>query len=185
MSRDRRQQLLLGVLVLALGALTIWAVSVDVQTGIIETVRRRRIIGDALAPTVAAGVLLMAGLLLLLERPSEPIALSRESWRFLAMAGAILALSLVVMRWTGPALVELSRSFGADLPEYRQLRATRPWSWSGYVVGGAVLVGGLIALVRLRLDWRALALGLGVATALAAAYDLPFRNLILPPNGDL
>lgn len=185
MSRERRQQLFLGVIVLALGAVVIWAISVDVQTGIVETVRRRRIIGDALAPAVAAGTLLVAGVLLLLERPSGPVQISRESWLFLAAASAILALSLIVMRWTGPGLVELLRLLGADLPEYRQLRATRPWSWTGYVAGGAVLVGGLISLTRLRPSWRALALGLAVATALAAAYDLPFRNLILPPNGDL
>ena len=185
MSRERKQQLFLALLVLLLGGLVIWAVSVDVQSGIIETVRRRRIIGDALAPSVAAGVLLLAGLLLLLERPAGPMPITRESWRFLAMTAAILALALLVMRWTGPALVEALRLLGADLPEYRQLRATRPWSWTGYVIGGALLVGGLISLVRLRLDWRALALGLAVATLLAAAYDLPFRNLILPPNGGL
>ena len=101
------------------------------------------------------------------------------------MVSAIMALSLIMMRWTGPGLVELLRVLGADLPEYRQLRATWPWSWAGYVAGGAVLVGGLVSLVRLHLNWRALALGVGVATLLAAAYDLPFRNLLLPPNGDL
>lgn len=96
-----------------------------------------------------------------------------------------MTVSLLLMRWTGPAIVELMRSAGADMPTYRQLRATPPWSWLGYVAGGAVLVGGLISLVRLRPSWCAFALGLVVALVLAAAYDLPFRNLILPPNGDL
>jgi hypothetical protein len=37
----------------------------------------------------------------------------------------------------------------------------------------------------LRPGWRAFGLGLVISLALAAAYDLPFGNLILPPNGDL
>jgi len=185
MGRERRQMLLLGLAVIALAGLVLWAIAVDVQTGIVETVRRRRVIGDALAPTVAACLLLVAGALALLERPEALIRLTAESWAHAATVAALMALSLAIMRWTGPATVEALRLAGADLPAYRQLRATPPWSWIGYVAGGAVLVGGLVALVRLRPGWGALGLGLAVALGLAAAYDLPFRNLILPPNGDL
>jgi len=185
MDRDRRQLLTLGLVVLALAGLVFWAISVDVQTGVIETVRRRRVIGDALAPTVAACVLLAGGLLLLIERPAAPLPLKAESWRYIAAVAAILTVSLILMRWTGPATVELMGAAGADLPAYRQLRASLPWSWLGYVAGGTFLIGGLISLVRLRPGWRAFGLGLAISLALAAAYDLPFRNLILPPNGDL
>jgi hypothetical protein len=66
MDRDRRQLLVLGLVVLALAGLVFWAISADVQTGVVETVRRRRVIGDALAPMAAACVLLAGGLLLLL-----------------------------------------------------------------------------------------------------------------------
>jgi anaerobic C4-dicarboxylate transporter len=103
MDRDRRHLLVLGLVVLALAGLVFWAISVDVQTGVVETVRPRRVIGDALAPTVAACMLLAGGLLLLIERPAAPLRLNAESWRFIAAVAAILTVALILMRGTGPA----------------------------------------------------------------------------------
>ena len=50
--------------------------------------------------------------------------------------------------------------------------------------GGTVMVAGLIAVVEQRLTAAALAAALLSAAALAVFYDVPFDDLLLPPNGD-
>ena len=90
------------------------------------------------------------------------------------------ALGLGLMRWTGPLAAWL-----LDAGEYRLLRDTVPWKYMGFVTGGTVIVGGLVALMEARASLRAALIGLAAAAALAAAYDLPFGDLLLPPNGDV
>ena len=89
------------------------------------------------------------------------------------------------MRWTGPLAVWLAGSASDTELSYRALRDTAPWKYIGYLTGGTMLVGGLIALINRCVTWRTIAIGLFVSAALAGIYDLPFEDLLLPPNGDL
>jgi hypothetical protein len=165
--------------VFALVLLFVW-IPQDIDSGIVEQVRRRSVIGDALAPAVAGVVLLAGAAVLVLERRQEPTAgLSGESWRFLISFVAILAVSFALMRWTGPALAALGGT------EYRPLRATVPWKYLGFALGGWVMVFGLVTLTERRSSWRGALTGALMVVLLIAVYDLPFSDLLLPPNGDL
>jgi len=83
--------------------------------------------------------------------------------------------------WLGPAAVWALTEDGA----YRNLRDTAPWKYVGYVAGGTLLVAGLMALVEGNVTWRGVMIGLLATLALIAVYDLPFEDLLLPPNGDV
>lgn len=176
----------LSVLALAAGLLAVW-IPQDVQTGVIETVRRQVTIGDALAPTVAALFLAGGGVLLVLAERDDPLQPRPDprGLRFAIAALAVVAVSLILMRQTGPAVVGL-RNLIAETPvEYRLLRASVPWKYLGFALGGWTLVAGLIALVELRLTARAALVAALAVLAMIAIYDLPFDDLLLPPNGDV
>ena len=72
---------------------------------------------------------------------------------------------------------------GGETP-YRVLRATAPWKYLGFALGGTVMTFGLIALSQHRPSWRLAALAFVATLVIALLYDLPFDNLLLPPNGD-
>ena len=164
-------------LAFALALIFIW-VPLDTGSGLVEKVRRKLIIGDALAPTVA-GAILMLGAILLWLRPSSTAALSRTNWIWIVSLLALFALSLLTMRYAGPLLAA-----GVD-GGYRPLRATPPWSYLGFVLGGTMLIGALTGLVNRQQSLRDYAIGLAAALVIALLYDLPFDDLILPPNGDI
>ena len=65
------------------------------------------------------------------------------------------------------------------------MRDTAPWKYIGFILGGVVLIAGLIALVEGRVSLRGVVLGLMATFALIVVYDLPFDDLLLPPNGDV
>ena len=144
----------------------------------VEKVRRKLIIGDALAPTVA-GVILLLGAILLWLRPSCTAALSRANWGWIVSLLALFALALLTMRYAGPLI-----AVGVD-GGYRPLRATPPWSYLGFVIGGTMLIGALTGVVNRQQSLRDYAIGLAAALTIALLYDLPFDDLILPPNGDI
>ena len=170
----------LGAALLALIVALIW-VPMDTSTGMIEKMRRQTTVGDALAPTLAAAFILIGGVLVaMLERTETARRLSAGTLSFLLQLLGILALSLAVMRWLGPAVAELLTDTG-----YRPLRDTAPWKHLGFLAGGTALVAGLIALAERRPSWRGLLIGAAAALALIAIYDLPFDSLLLPPNGDV
>ena len=87
------------------------------------------------------------------------------------------------MTWAGPALVELLNSLGVTDKSYRQLSDTVPYKYTGFALGGFVMVFGLIAWVQGRPSWRAAAVAAGMVVFLIAIYDIPFDSLLLPPNG--
>ena len=162
----------------ALATLLIW-IPADVDSSVIQLVRRRASIGDAMAPAVAAVILLLGAVVLVFERQREATpGLPRESLVFLGLTVLIIALSFVLMRWTGPMLTVLA---GLD---YRPLRASAPWKYLGFGLGGFVLVAGLVALAERRFSWRGTLVAALVVLGLIAVYDLPFDDLLLPPNGD-
>ena len=67
---------------------------------------------------------------------------------------------------------------------YRSLIDTAPWNYTGFVLGGALMIFGFISIARHRMEWRDLGIALGAAIFIALLYDVPFDNLYLPPNGD-
>lgn len=171
----------------ALATLIFW-IPADIESGVVETFRRRVIIGDALAPTVVAiGMLAVAGPLAATEllRPRrESAPFDGQSVAFVVRIVAAIALALALMVYTGPLTVDAINAAGGDIGSYRQLRDTVPYKYLGYLAGGTVMVGGIVAVVEQRLTR-----GAAVAAVLAVLvhivlYDLPFDDVLLPPNGD-
>ncbi len=184
MSPHPRNNLYFGLFFLAFAVFVaaVW-VPLDTETGLIEKVRRQINIGDALAPTVAAFFVGFGGLLLLvLERndPDQP-GLGAAKLRFLGVLLGVLVLGFLIMLYAGPIAVSL---FGGEA-EYRTLRDTAPWKYIGYFLGGGFIVSGLISQVDGRFSARSVLIGVCVTLALIAIYDLPFEDLLLPPNGDV
>ena len=182
--RQTRTDLTIGIAVVAISLLVafVW-IPFDVETGIFEKVRRRIEIGDAFAPTLAAGLLALGGLLLVTEalRSTSFTRLSASSLVFAAGLLAAFVVFHLLLMWTGTALVAL---FGTDGAEYRLLRDTVPWKYAGFLLAGSALITGLIAFVERRLTLQGLVIGLTATFGLILLYDVPFGDLLLPPNGD-
>lgn len=180
-------ELALGLCVVVLALLAIFAwVPNDTATGIIQKIRGRQSIGDAMAPTLAVLLIGLSGLLITLESrrksAQEAPHVSLFNLGFLGVLTGIFLASVLLMRWSGPLLVGL---FGPEGAVYRDLRDTMPWKLSGFVIGGTFLVGGLISLMQRRVSWTAVCVGLLTVGLLIAVFDLPFSDILLPPNGDL
>lgn len=176
----------------ALTTLLLWIPS-DVASGVIEKVRRQIVIGDAMAPTVwsigigVLGLLLaLASLLRLREGVNEP-ADGGPTWtnlRYLLLLVATIVGALLVMTHAGPWAVGIAQSMGLEAESYRNLRATRPWKYIGYLAGGFLLVFSLMSYTGHRVSLRLALIAAAAVLIMALAYDLPFKNLLLPPNGD-
>ena len=184
MSSHSRSNLITGLVFLAFAALVafIW-VPLDVETGLVEKVRRRIMIGDALAPTVAAFFIGLGGLVLVLferKAPDQP-SVKLANVTFVGIQIAILVIGFLIMLYAGPLAVSL---FSGDT-EYRLLRDTAPWKYVGYFLGGIFIVAGLISQSEGRLTLRSIVIAIGVVVALIIIYDVPFEDLLLPPNGDV
>lgn len=174
------QDRVLGLLVLLFGSwIALYWAPVDSESGLVERLRGRFSVGDALAPTVA-GVILMASGAWLAVLGGKGGGIRLANLAYLAALCLCLLASIALMRWAGPALVEAIT--GA---EYRPLRDTVPWKYAGFVMGGTAMILSLIVLVERRLRWSRVLIALGVTLLLAAFYDLPFEDLLLPPNGDV
>ncbi|GLT12569.1 hypothetical protein ACFQFQ_25465 [Sulfitobacter porphyrae] len=173
----------LGAAVLALLAIVAWVPN-DSATGVIFSQRGRTSIGDAMAPMVGFAVVLLSGVMITLESRKKAPGRSVLPGNLVFIAGltGIFLVSVLLMRWTGPVLVTL---LGPEGAVYRELRDTMPWKVSGFVVGGTYLVAGLMALMERRIGWWQIAIGLLATAGLIAVFDLPFPDLLLPPNGDL
>ena len=173
---------LLGLFLLAaaLVILFLW-LPFDTETGLYEIRRRRATIGDALAPAFGASLLALAAVLLLIGTKTDDAArLTRDQVVFLGAIIGLVAVAMLLMRWTGPMAASLA---GAE--EYRLLRDTVPWKYFGFALGGFILVTGLAALVERRVTRGAVLAGLFAVGLIIAIYDLPFDDLLLPPNGDV
>lgn len=181
--RDRvSQDLILGVFALAFGLIVIflWA-PLDSGSGIAEKVRGRWSIGDALAPTIAGGIVSVSGLMIVIGswfRTSDA-GLTLANARYLVAFLLIIVVSFAVMRYAGPVVADLLAQ------DYRPLRDEVPWKYLGFVLGGGGMIFGLISLVEGQFRGRYLALALMIAGSLALIYDLPFEDLLMPPNGDV
>ncbi|MGD1926477.1 MAG: hypothetical protein ACFB03_20170 [Paracoccaceae bacterium] len=174
------QDRVLGLVVFAIGLfITFYWASADSETGLVERVRGRSSIGDALAPTVAGTILTLSGFWLCLSAKGERM-LSFANLIFLVSLICALGVALGLMRWAGPALVAYAT--GAD---YRPLRDTPPWKYAGIMLGGVSMITALIYIVERRWHWSRIVIAVVVTLTLALFYDLPFEDLLLPPNGDV
>lgn len=181
--RERvNQDVVLGALALAFGLMIVFAwAPLDSDTGIAEKIRGRWSIGDALAPTVAGAVIALSGVFVLIGgwmRGGET-GLTAANLRYLAIFIAIVATAFTVMRYAGPVAAGLLDR------DYRILRDEVPWKYIGFILGGGGMVFALMTLAEGRFRMDRLVLALTIAAALALIYDLPFEDLLLPPNGDV
>lgn len=163
----------------ALLTLAVW-IPLDVDTGLIENVRRRVTLGDSLGPTVAASVILIGGLLTALGRETDAKNLSISHLKWICLILAFVTIGFVIMRYAGPLITETVFD-----KSYRALRITPPYSYIGFTLGGAAMVGGLICLAQRRFSLAAFGFGFLASLVIAGLYDLPFDDLLLPPNGDV
>ena len=167
-------------------ALALWLPN-DVDSGLIEKVRRRYQIGDMLAPVMALCTMLFGGAWLTLSADRAATRGITAPARAILMFLVIVGASLLLMRFTGPVMVWLAEAVG--LVEagtgYRPLRDTLPWKFTGFLAGGTIMIWALGSYADNLWSWRRLGIGLLIALVIGAAFDLPFEDLILPPNGDL
>lgn len=172
----------LGLVCVAFGVILafVW-IPLDSDTGLVERSRGRFVVGDGLAPTLAAAFILIAGVMLLFDRAGRNEMPSRHNMKFIGVIIVFGSMSLVLMRWLGPVATSLID--GTE--EYRLLRDTAPWKYTGFGVGGMVMVFSLITFVEERLSWRALWIAFAAVVGIILLYDLPFDDVLLPPNGDV
>ena len=164
--------------------LAVW-IPLDTDTGLTETVRRRTQIGDAFAPTLAAVFVLIGGLLTLLRPGTDDgEEAPKGALRFGVALLACLVLGYLVTLYAGPFAVWMANRGRAEPLEYRLLRGDVPWKYLGFILGGTSAVAGSIALTEGRMSPRALAIGLGAVLGMILLFDVPFDDLLLPPNGD-
>lgn len=181
--------LIIGILFLCLGSLTlfIW-IPVDVETGITQKVRSQVFIGDALAPSMAAAIFSLAGLMLTVKslNKGDDIDFSSNNLKFIASLLLILFVTINIMYWSGSLLLEAAKAFSlmGENREYRNLRDTAPWKYIGYFLGGHFMIFSLISLMEGKFSLRAFYISVASVLVLIAIYDLPFDDLLLPPNGD-
>ncbi|MBX2880458.1 MAG: hypothetical protein KTR32_11025 [Granulosicoccus sp.] len=194
-----RSELLLGLLavVLSLATVFVW-IPLDVETGLVEKVRRSVRLGDAFAPTIAASIVGIGGLAILLgerlktrgndlksqtAKCNDHVETDATSHiRFLAGLLSIITVSLLIMRYMGVVVVDWLM---ASEVSYRLLRDSAPWKYIGFFIGGSLLVTALISWVEHRFRWQHLVIGLCATLLMIALYDLPFEDLQLPPNADV
>ena len=165
----------------------------DIETGVIEIFRRRVTIGDAMAPTMVATGILIISVFLGIDaivngaRSSNPIpekVLDRQSFIFLFKMIVVITLGLSLMFFTGPLCVELSNVLTGEADSYRYLKASFPYKYIGYLVGGFILVFGIIGIIENRFSGSAAWITILTVLLLIILYDVPFDNLLLPPNAD-
>ena len=171
-NRSNSNVILGGLCVLAAALVAFVWVPLDVDSGVVEQVRRRVQIGDSLAPVTAAVFIAIGGLMLLLvERrvPDQPV-FTLQNLRFIALSAAIIVVGFLIMRFTGPLTVDVVNLLTGSELQYRLLRDSAPWKFIGYVIGGIFVVAGLMAQAEGGITRK----NLGIATAVVIA---PNSNL--------
>lgn len=195
--QTRHWNIAIGLVFIALSLITlIWWIPTDIETGVLVEEFRDISIGDAMAPTACAIAVLVFSIALVLsslvsrqgdvsDGSGEPdIGVSASNLRSMVTMAAVLAASLAIMVWAGPLLVKLMQAAGSDIKNYRLLTNTVPHKYTGFALGGVLLVTGLITWIEGRISARAIATGFGAVLVLIAVYDIPFDTLLLPPNGE-
>jgi len=169
--------------------LFIW-IPLDVETGYLEKVRRSVALGDSLAPAVAMAVIALGGILLLIESRSQTTASPSDSKQLSFHQHGVYAVKLflvfvvfvVLVRYTGPLLVNLWPDIEGP---YRLLRDTVPWKYAGFILSGVFFITLVSSWTTHGFRWRYIVVALLICAVIISLYDLPFDDLLLPPNGDV
>lgn len=186
MMKKHKSDRVLGIVIVlaSLLILSVWVPN-DIETGVIERVRRRTVLGDSLLPVFAASVLLLSGALLSIGRPSENRGLTVANLRFIFGMGLIFVVTLVVMRFAGPLLVDVAGDVVGAPDGYRALRDTAPWKYIGFVLGGAAMILSMVWMAERRIGGAVIVTALAAVLGIIMLFDIPFDDLLLPPNGDV
>ena len=184
-ARTITQHRLIGVIAVLLGLAAIRPGCRNIDPGLIEKVRRRHQIGDMLGPAASLAIVVLGGGLPC--RGRECVGKVLAPLRTIVIFSFFILASLLLMRWAGPALVGMAQAAGLLEPEagYRQLRDTLPWKLTGFLAGGCVMIWTLAGITDGNWTARRLGVSFLIALVIALAFDLPFDDLVLPPNGDL
>ena len=178
---------LLGALCLfvALASLIFW-IPADIDTGLVEKVRRRNVIGDSLAPTFAMILIGISALSLIRQSGDNDVVTNQGKWHrpFIFFILDFICV-LLLMRYTGPLIIAMVNSFGEGDLTYRNLRNIRPLKYVGYVAGGTLLLCSFSHFMDKSLNRKRALLFFGISIAIALFFDLPFEDILLPPNGDV
>lgn len=168
-----------------MAALFIW-VPLDIDTGLVERVRRRNVIGDALGPVTALILIAIAALALVREGRTAPRFVNKGKWHLVfGFYVALFGITLFVMRYLGPWMISAVDMFIAADLNYRNLRNIWPLKYLGYVTGGTIMLCALSHFMDQSLTRKRALLFLAITFAIALFFDLPFEDILLPPNGDV
>ena len=118
--------------------------------------------------------------MLLLKSGDNAQALNKNNMTWLFLLLLLVTISIGLMRFAGPAVVSVLGD-----QDYRALRDTLPWKYIGFVIGGTFLISSIMTVVDRHFSWLRLFIALVATLLIAMFYDLPFDNLVLPPNGDV
>lgn len=188
----------------ALFALLYW-IPTDIESGVVELERREYIIGDAMGPfflsicmLLLSASLILGAIFTLWRAPRDASSeedskllegdisggISPGNFLFLVKLLGFIVASMALMEWVGPLMADALRAAGHDIGTYRQLVATVPYKYLGFIAGGFVMVVGLTALIEGRVTRVGVLTAIFTITVLIIVYDVPFDTLLLPPNGD-
>jgi hypothetical protein len=178
-------------IIASLIALFVWIPN-DIETGVVEKFRRQITIGDAMAPTMVAWAILFVSMALLIDailssralRALENSAMDVQSFIFLFKLTFIIFIALLLMLYSGPLLVEFANLMNGENNSYRLLKGSLPYKYIGYILGGFIMIFGSIGLVENKFSANGAWLSVIAVAVLTFIYDVPFDNLLLPPNGD-
>lgn len=185
---------------LGIGTLAFTFVSVvfwfpnDIGSGFLQKSLTGKVIpGDAFFPVLLMGLMAPLGVLLIVtyfragrSAPGEKVGrISLDNLTYLLRAAVILVLGILLMNWTGPALVWLTNCLGmTDLSGYRAVSGSFPFDVSGFFVGGTLITCGFIHTTRHELTLRHVLIAMLSTVALIVLFDGLLTNVQLPPNAD-
>ena len=174
----------LFILTFALIAIFLW-IPLDSETGMIEKVRRRYIIGDGFAPTLASVLMALSALGLTVKIKPQTHNFDVKSARSILFFILTILSSLVLMRYSGPVIISAVDAVTAQDWSYRPLRNSFPFRYIGFLIGGTGLIASLGWFMDVQMSRRILLRSFLITVVVAAVFDLPFEDIILPPNGDV
>ena len=186
-SNFQRTDFLLGALFLFLALVTLFVwIPLDIDTGLVERVRRRNIIGDSLGPVAAMILIGCAAFTLMRSSQNSPMVSElRITLMHFGFYIAVFAVTLLVMRLLGPWLI-MAVDMGTQTElSYRNLRNIWPLKYVGYVAGGTILLSALSHFMDQSVTLRRIFLFFAISLGIALFFDLPFEDILLPPNGDV
>ena len=185
----------IGVLAFVAICLLVWFPR-DIGSGFLEKNLTGRIVpGDSFFPVVLVGLMVPLALLLLFSQISaarkhvegELVGhIGAGNLVFLMRATFLIAVSLLMMKLSGPALVWFTNALGiSDHSGYRAVSATFPYSVFGFFLGGTLLTCGFIQTIRHRLTPFDVLISAVTTLVLILIFNGLLDDIQLPPNADL